>query len=386
MFALRFLSFAALVAFADAQGECYSCDSGCYKCTARGPSTTQPGYDTVTIDATSCKGESISWMCCTGTGQAEDGLCGISGTCPTNEEGNSESKCNNVFWLNFDVPSTADTMYFQSHDGKASGGGDMKSQSLTCKRGTNVDPFGGDTKDDTTDDAGSCNSICDITIDLDSCPNTPPSTGGGGGDPHIKTWAGEWFDYSGECDMVLLHAPGFAQGLGLDVHIRTKARYDYSFISNAVLKIDDETFEVASYGDSLLNGVSGVDFPATIAGYPISSKYINADEHAFSVELGHGQVVRFRVFKDMVTVKFEGALESDFGGSAGLMGSYDARTVTTHNGTVMALENVDEIAAEWQVKTESIFASVRAPQFPQACRVPSSVQQGSFLRLGASAN
>ena len=45
-----------------------------------------------------------------------------------------------------------------------------------------------------------------------------------GGDPHIKTWGGSWFDYHGECDLVLLHVPEFDGGSPLSIHVRTTIR------------------------------------------------------------------------------------------------------------------------------------------------------------------
>lgn len=51
------------------------------------------------------------------------------------------------------------------------------------------------------------------------CPEPAP-VGGADGDPHILDWGNEWYDYHGECDMVLLDAPSFGQGLGLAAHIR----------------------------------------------------------------------------------------------------------------------------------------------------------------------
>ena len=44
------------------------------------------------------------------------------------------------------------------------------------------------------------------------------------GDPHVKTWGGRWFDYHGECDLVLLHVPSFHNGKDLNIHVRTTIR------------------------------------------------------------------------------------------------------------------------------------------------------------------
>lgn len=48
--------------------------------------------------------------------------------------------------------------------------------------------------------------------------------GGSGvcGDPHFKTWAGDYYDYQGQCELKFVSAPDFGNGVGLDIHIRTK--------------------------------------------------------------------------------------------------------------------------------------------------------------------
>ena len=49
----------------------------------------------------------------------------------------------------------------------------------------------------------------------------------------------------GECDLVLVHIDDFQNGLPLDIHIRTKIRYeDYSYIESAAIKIGDDILEV----------------------------------------------------------------------------------------------------------------------------------------------
>ena len=64
-------------------------------------------------------------------------------------------------------------------------------------------------------------------------------------------------------------APNF--GLeGLDINIRTKIRYDYSFIESAVVAIGEDTFEVSSFGDYFINHIGGAELPATISGYNIT--------------------------------------------------------------------------------------------------------------------
>lgn len=54
-----------------------------------------------------------------------------------------------------------------------------------------------------------------------------------------QTWSGEWYDFHGECDLVFLSTPEFENGTGLDIHLRTKARYEYSYIEAVAIRIGE---------------------------------------------------------------------------------------------------------------------------------------------------
>jgi hypothetical protein len=111
-------------------------------------------------------------------------------------------------------------------------------------------------------------AIADI---VDACVDTlyesciENRNGGAMGDPHFKTWSGDWYDFHGICDLVLLDAPDFNNGMGLTIHVRTKPRYEYSFIESATLKIGDDVLEVGAWGNYILNGVSRPDLPETMS-------------------------------------------------------------------------------------------------------------------------
>lgn len=124
--------------------------------------------------------------------------------------------------------------------------------------------------------------VSDLDMDLNPELNTTtvPSTngtttrsttsisGGGGGDPHFKTWSGK-YDFHGECDLVLLDNPGFANGMGMSIHIRTKRERFFSEIATAAIRIGPDTLEFSSVDQWWLNGKPAPAQRNTISGYSI---------------------------------------------------------------------------------------------------------------------
>lgn len=152
----------------------------------------------------------------------------------------------------------------------------------------------------------------------------------------------------GQCDF-LVAAPDFAEGLGLTVHFRTKARREYSYIESAAIKIgNDDVFELGAFGQYVLNGISHAQMPSTIAGFTITHNHKKEHFHVFTVDLeDHGSVALY-VYKDLVGVKFHNATAADFGTSVGLMGDFSTGAHLARDGeTLLADDN--EFGQEWQV-------------------------------------
>ncbi|CAB9504548.1 expressed unknown protein [Seminavis robusta] len=182
------------------------------------------------------------------------------------------------------------------------------------------------------------------------------SCGGIIGEPHIKQLLGGWFDYHGECDMVFSHAPNFGNGIGLDIHARTKIRYAYSYILSASIRIGNEILEIAGWGDYILNGVGAADLTeATLEGYPIASIQLNKKQHSFLIDLGGNVTLSINTNKDIVSIKLnpgEGYRSPEmhewFGNSSGLMGSISSGKKLARDG-VTVIEDPNEFGQEWQV-------------------------------------
>lgn len=210
---------------------------------------------------------------------------------------------------------------------------------------------------------------------------TPSSTPGSGGDPHFFSWKGEHYDFHGVCDLVLLQNPNFNNGIGMDIHIRTKKTFQWSHISNAVLHIGTDSLEVAGgKGNKYwINGVEGdekVDktfmLSNSIYGYPVVYTHVNDQEHKFDVYLGGEQRIEFKVWKTFVRVNIHNADAIDFNGSLGLLGSFEEGKKVARD-KVSVIDDINEFGQEWQVlATEpNLFHSIEGPQFNK-CYIPSA--------------
>jgi hypothetical protein len=221
-----------------------------------------------------------------------------------------------------------------------------------------------------TDD-GEC-SVCDPDME---------------GEPHLKTWAGERFDYHGECDLVLLHAPA----LDLTVHVRTTIRYDYSYISSAVVQLGQDQLEVGGWGSAFWNGVAipGMELNLLTKHIHYSTPDNSSNKvHKFEIVLNLGedatsQYLVVKTFKDWVSVVVYGHDEEHFGNSVGLFGSFTTGKKLGRDG-VTVFDDPIEFGNEWQVLDSEpmLFQSTRAPQYPQACKLPSMTTQQRRLLEG----
>lgn len=205
-----------------------------------------------------------------------------------------------------------------------------------------------------------------------------------GGDPHFKTWSGSNYDYMGGCDLVLLQAPSFdvENGKTLDIAIRTKVRHDYSYIESAAIKIGGEILEVSSFGDYALNGVTNAEMPNNLSGYTVTHTQLNKKKHDFVLELGNGEKISVRTFKDWVSVNIQNPSASRYQDSVGMMGEFGTGKLLGRDG-VTVIEHPNALAAEWQVRDneDMLFQMARAPQYPAKCDLPSTTQKAA-RRLG----
>ena len=97
----------------------------------------------------------------------------------------------------------------------------------------------------------------------------------------------------GACDLHLLVAPSFSPPLVIDV--RTKIRFDYSYIESAVVQLGEETLEVTSFGDYFLDGVGGADLSSGISGFPVNHTQVNDKVHKFEISVSMKEKIVVKV-------------------------------------------------------------------------------------------
>jgi len=230
----------------------------------------------------------------------------------------------------------------------------------------------------------------DNTDALPTAPLTAPTMGtpGGGtfGDPHFKTWNGKQFDFHGVCDLVLVSNLEFGNGIGLDVHIRTRKTRQWSYVDSAAARIGDDILEVRGGKNSTfwINGVQGnvnTD-EMVIANYKIKHQNISEKSKKFVVDLGDGEGIIFKTWNSFVSVQIENPKHENFVGSVGLMGSFPEGLKIDRTNSIVDQFNV--FGQEWQVLSteQKLFHNIEDPQHPQKCEIPSSVEMRR--RLAAS--
>lgn len=212
------------------------------------------------------------------------------------------------------------------------------------------------------------------------------------GDPHFKTWAGHKFDYHGQCDLLLVHAPHFQQGQGLDLQVRTEQRSFFSFVSRVAIKIGNDILEVG-YRDLLLNGALHDNLPVNgsldLSGYPVTytdEPFPNGRaQKVYTIQINSMESIRISVFNHFMAIRFLHINPRNYRDATGLYGDYNSLRMLARDGTTVLQHDPDQYGAEWQVNDQDaqLFAQAQAPQYPQACRPAPSIADGSrHLRHG----
>ncbi|KAL3935362.1 MAG: hypothetical protein SGBAC_009106 [Bacillariaceae sp.] len=232
-----------------------------------------------------------------------------------------------------------------------------------------------------------------------------PSGGGGGpivntttsqigGDPHISTWHNkEHYEYHGQCDLVMVKDSSFADGLGLDVHIRTKIVRYWSYIQSVAIRIGNEVLEIegsVDADDAEPHYWKNFEYQGdldTFAGFPVTQQLPSVYKRSYKIDLSSkfpGQDITVELYKEFVRVKLNGN-EQVFGNSVGLLGDYKTGKTLARDG-VTTLDDFTDFGDEWQVlpSEQKLFHEIARPQFPELCLHPEDPRGERKRRLDES--
>ncbi|KAL3934536.1 MAG: hypothetical protein SGBAC_009763 [Bacillariaceae sp.] len=214
-----------------------------------------------------------------------------------------------------------------------------------------------------------------------------------GGDPHITTWAHEHYEFHGQCDLVMAKDEKFANGLGLDVHIRTKLVRYWSYIKNVAIRIGNDILEIEGSSNPEKNEATywiNYEYQGELsefAGFPVAFETSSLSKSHYVIDLNSkypGVKIFIKIYKEFVRVKLDGGVEP-FGNTSGLLGNFHTgKTLARDGRTVM--DDFTEFGQEWQVipSEPKLFHSSEDPQFPKKCIEPEDPRGDRRRRLKES--
>lgn len=208
----------------------------------------------------------------------------------------------------------------------------------------------------------------------------------------VKTWQNEHYQYHGQCDLVLVQDDAFANGLGLDIHIRTKLVRYWSYIKTAVIRMGNDILEVeGSSDDKQVRYWLNYEYQAELtkfAGFPVSVKADGSHLCKTRIEIDlspkfHGQKIVISTFQEFVKVDFVHPTQKAFGNTVGMLGDFGTGKTLARDGSTV-LNDFTELGREWQVlpSDKKLFRETVHPQFPELCLEPEDPRGDRARRLG----
>lgn len=226
-----------------------------------------------------------------------------------------------------------------------------------------------------------------VIIEQDSIQCVKPETSG---DPHIVTWGDVMYDFMGACDLVLINNPGFANGLGMDIHVRTKIQTWWSHIDKVAVRLGKDVFEFQAGHEEqwfFINGKpnekmeEGVIFKTEIGGFVTRVQQKNDKIRKVVINLGNGESIVIKSFNEIARVDINPSVYENFEGAVGLMGAFPKGELLGRDGKTV-FSDTDAFGQEWMVsdKEDSLFVAAEGAQFPEQCTMPT--QPAPKRRLG----
>jgi hypothetical protein len=180
--------------------------------------------------------------------------------------------------------------------------------------------------------------------------------------------------------MVLTKDPEFADGMGIDVQIRTKLVRFWSYIQNAAVRIGHDILEVQGSADSedqAMHYWYNLEYQGevqTLGGFPIIYTRPASFKTKFVIDLSSkypGTQIVISTYKEFVRVDVQGATKESFGNVVGLLGDFSTGKTLARDGAT-ELNDFWMFGTEWQVlpMEPMLFHDISEPQFPKRCIEP----------------
>jgi len=221
------------------------------------------------------------------------------------------------------------------------------------------------------------------------------ATGTTNGDPHFKTWSGEHFEYHGQCDMVFVKDPEFANDKGIEIQIRTKLVRYWSYIQSVAIRIGSEVLEVEGSDDPSKEFRYWYNFQyqdsiETLGGFPVTFLDRSKFSHykaGLDIDLSSvfpGEKISIATWKEFVRIDVKNASEASFGKSVGMLGEFSTGKTLARDGSEM--NDFWQFGQDWQVLPSEpmLFHKTAVPQFPKKCIQPEDPQGQRRRRLEES--
>ena len=194
--------------------------------------------------------------------------------------------------------------------------------------------------------------------------------------------------------MILTKDKNFADGIGLEVQIRTKLVRFWSYIKQAAVRIGDDILEVEGNSDPEDRDTHfWVNFEyahevKAIGGFPLTISYNGANKRVFEIDLNSrfpGQKIVISTFREFIRVDFQHTTAEAFGNAVGMMGDFKTGNLLARDG-VREIDDFLEFGNEWQLlpADDMLFHDKAEPQFPKRCIVPEDPQGQRRRRLDES--
>ncbi|CAJ1959563.1 unnamed protein product [Cylindrotheca closterium] len=195
--------------------------------------------------------------------------------------------------------------------------------------------------------------------------------------PHITSWSDKRIEINGQCDLVMLQNAAFAEGLGMNIHIRTKIVGAWSYIKSVAINIGDDVLEIEGSPNPKdedahywFNGEYQSEELETIGGFPVEWEKPTPYKQQYNIDLDSkypGKVITIDVINEFIRFNLNGDAFV-FGNSVGLLGDYKTGKTLARDGAT-ELQGFEDLVDEWQVipSEPKLFHQLAHPQFPDKC-------------------